>query len=437
MIFCYYTRIPGVCQAKIRVFFTFLSKFCTKKRGFSIRNPNHCGAFLKMRRFLDKALRQEYNKNGIRKKEVENLRIIHCADLHLGSKIQAKLPPDKAEIRRKEVRAAFENMLKFAYENRVSAVIIAGDAFDSDRPSLRDKRTFYDAAASYPGICFYYLRGNHDAKENGAYSEELPNLKTFGGEWTTYALRGRDSAGAEETVTVTGAELTANNAERLYSSLSLRGDSTNIVTLHGDIRGEIDLRRLKGKNIDYLALGHIHTYARGELDERGVYAYSGCLEGRGYDECGEKGFILLETGRNTAGRAVISSRFVPSSIRRLEEYRIDVSAAKDDFDARRIAERQITAREKDLLRVVLTGETGFDRPALEKTVREALERKYFFVTVKDETRAKCDFSEIAKENSLKGEFVRLTLSRTDMSAEEKDAAIRLGIGALERGTAEL
>ena len=48
-----------------------------------------------------------------------------------------------------------------------------------------------------------------------------------------------------------------------------------------------------------------------------------------------------------------------------------------------------------------------------------------------------DFSEIAKENSLKGEFVRLTLSRTDMSAEEKDAAIRLGIGALERGTAEL
>lgn len=133
MIFCYYTRIPGVCQAKIRVFFTFLSKFCTKKRGFSIRNPNRCGAFLKMRRFLDKALRQEYNKNGIRKKEVENLRIIHCADLHLGSKIQAKLPPDKAEIRRKEVRAAFENMLKFAYENRVSAVIIAGDAFDSDR----------------------------------------------------------------------------------------------------------------------------------------------------------------------------------------------------------------------------------------------------------------------------------------------------------------
>lgn len=57
------------------------------------------------------------------------MRIIHCADLHLGSKIEAKLPPEKAEIRRKEVRAAFENMLKFASDNGVSAVIIAGDAF--------------------------------------------------------------------------------------------------------------------------------------------------------------------------------------------------------------------------------------------------------------------------------------------------------------------
>ena len=48
------------------------------------------------------------------------------------------------------------------------------------------------------------------------------------------------------------------------------------------------------KNIDYLALGHIHKYKQAELDQRGVYCYSGCLEGRGFDECGEKGFVLLD-----------------------------------------------------------------------------------------------------------------------------------------------
>lgn len=364
------------------------------------------------------------------------MRIIHCADLHLGSKIEAKLPPEKAEIRRKEVRAAFENMLKFASDNGVSAVIIAGDAFDSDRPSLHDKRTFYEAAARYPQITFFYLRGNHDSK-NSDDGENLPNLKTFGGDWTTYTLRGRVANGAEEMVTVTGAELGGENAARLYSTLSLPENALNIVTLHGDIRGEIDLRRLAGKNIDYLALGHLHTYARGAIDERGAYAYSGCLEGRGFDECGGKGFVILETSASAAGRRRITSEFIVSSLRRLEEYRVDVSAAKDDFDARRIAENAISARSCDLVRAVLTGEVSFDRAALETTVREALERKYFCATVKDETRAKCDFSLIAKENSLRGEFVRQALARQDMSAEEKDAAIRLGLNALDRGAAEL
>ena len=33
----------------------------------------------------------------------------------------------------------------------------------------------------------------------------------------------------------------------------------------------------------------IHKYKKEKLDNRGVYCYSGCLEGRGFDECGEKG----------------------------------------------------------------------------------------------------------------------------------------------------
>ena len=71
------------------------------------------------------------------------------------------------------------------------------------------------------------------------------------------------------------------------------------------------------------------------------------------------------------------------------------------------------------------------------SVEETLEqRQYFFVSVKDETRAKCDFSLYEKENSVKGEYVRMVLSREDLSAEEKDAVIRLGISALENNEAD-
>jgi len=42
------------------------------------------------------------------------IKIIHCADIHLGSKIEAKLPHDKTLERRKEVRATFNRMIDYA-----------------------------------------------------------------------------------------------------------------------------------------------------------------------------------------------------------------------------------------------------------------------------------------------------------------------------------
>ncbi|MGX8704776.1 MAG: metallophosphoesterase family protein, partial [bacterium] len=65
----------------------------------------------------------------------------------------------------------------------------------------------------------------------------------------------------------------------------------NIVMLHGDITNlnSIPLSMLKERNIDYLALGHIHKFQKGKLDDRGIWVYPGCLEGRGFDEEGPKG----------------------------------------------------------------------------------------------------------------------------------------------------
>ena len=77
------------------------------------------------------------------------MKIIHCADLHLGSKMRAKLPEEKAEERRGEVREALEKMLRYAKENGAEAVLISGDAFDSDRPAMRDKQLFYRAVAAH------------------------------------------------------------------------------------------------------------------------------------------------------------------------------------------------------------------------------------------------------------------------------------------------
>ena len=122
------------------------------------------------------------------------LKMIHCADIHLGSKIEAKLPKAKAEERRGELRATFQRMVDYAKREGVRAILLSGDVFDSDRPLKRDKEFFYDVVKGNPEIDFLYLRGNHDGEES--YVEEgLKNLKTFLGEWSAYTY---------EDVTVSG-----------------------------------------------------------------------------------------------------------------------------------------------------------------------------------------------------------------------------------------
>ena len=62
-------------------------------------------------------------------------------------------------------------------------------------------------------------------------------------------------------------------------------------------------------------------------------------------------------------------------------------------------------------------------------IEEYMSSDYFFVYVKDETTQKSDFEQIAKENSLKGEFVRTVLANTQYTEEQKERIISVGIKA--------
>lgn len=59
------------------------------------------------------------------------MKIIHCADLHLDSRMNANLEKDKAKERKGEILHTFERMITYAAENGVSAILIAGDLFDT------------------------------------------------------------------------------------------------------------------------------------------------------------------------------------------------------------------------------------------------------------------------------------------------------------------
>ncbi len=354
------------------------------------------------------------------------MKFIHCADVHLGSKIEAKLPPEKTEERKAEVRAAFKKTIERAREEGIKVMVLAGDVFDGDRPFKKDKEFFYGAVRNNPDVDFLYLRGNHDVAECVEMSE-LPNLKTFGKEWTSYSYGD---------VEFWGIELCPENSVSFYSTLRLDESKKNVVIAHGQKSdsvgdGKINLARLRNKNIDYLALGHVHSFSVGALDERGVYAYSGCLEGRGFDETGEKGFVVVDIGSSD----LPTVEFVANSIRKITVAEVDLSGATSVYEAYKKVSSSLAASRRDLIEVVLTGEVDFDSDGLSDEVKRLLGDEFYFVEVKDRTTRKIDMQKVVGDSSLKGEFVRRVLA-SDESDENKSKIISIGLKALSGGEIE-
>ena len=365
------------------------------------------------------------------------MRIIHCADLHLDSPLSANLPKEKARERRNELLITFQNMLKFAVRSRVRAVLIAGDLFDTNHISAHCRDIVLGALRDYSMIDFYYLKGNHDKNDLFAGIHELPeNLHMFGGDWTEYRL----TDGGRYPVVITGAELSADNAGRIYSGLLLPQQAFNIVMLHGQEAEKeepgsgdvIGIRSLRGKNIDYLALGHIHQFKQAQLDARGIYCYPGCLEGRGFDECGEHGFVLLDINTDTQD---YTAELVPGGGRLIAREEADVSECADASEVAALVRAQLARKgypESSMLKLVLTGEIDADLQIDTDYLEKLLAPDFYFVKTEDQTTVRIDYDAYMTDLSLKGEFVR-TVRAADLPEDVAARVIRTGFATLAGG----
>ena len=360
------------------------------------------------------------------------MKIIHCADLHLDSKMTSNLTKEKARERKAELLNTFDRMLRYAVRNQVEAIIIAGDLFDTKTVSASARNAVRDGIVNHPGIQFFYLKGNHDAESFLDSLEEMPdNLKLFGEAWTTYTL-------ADGRIAVTGVELNRENAGSIWNDLTLDRDRFNIVVLHGqesesepsDGAEYINMRKLKNRGIDYLALGHVHAYRLEQLDGRGKYCYPGCLEGRGFDECGRHGFVLLDID---PGTGLFGQEFVEAACRTLYTLAVDVAGCMTTYE---ISERIRACLDRaaiphdSLLKLVLTGEVDVECEKNPEYLVKKFEPEYYFLKISDETTLKVDYGAFALDESLKGEFIRLVEGAGELEPQQKADVIRCGLRAL-------
>ncbi|MBR5368558.1 MAG: metallophosphoesterase [Lachnospiraceae bacterium] len=358
------------------------------------------------------------------------MKIIHCADIHLDSGLSSNFDKEKARERKAELLRTFIRMTEYAAENGVDAVLIAGDLFDRDAVSATSRNAVIGAVEGTPGINYYYLRGNHDRKDVFGTLPSVPdNLNFFGPSWTSYSL--------SDKVKLYGMEFDRDNAASASDTLVTDPSDINIVMLHGqespsasDKTEVINLKSFRNRNIDYMALGHIHFYKQAQLDGRGVYCYPGCLEGRGFDESGDHGFVVLDIDEETGS---IETGFESVSARRFVNVETDISGLSDTSGIIRAISEKIEgsgATAEDCVRVVLTGKTDIEAEKDEALIEKTFEGKYCLFRLYDESSFAIDYESYAADKSLKGEFIRLIKNDPSISEEKKAETIRYGIRAL-------
>lgn len=404
------------------------------------------------------------------------VKLIHTADLHLDSAFRSRFTKEEAENRRQKQLMAWKELLSFAVEKKVQGILIAGDLFDSPVVSHGTMDFFLSTIAEHPEISFFYLRGNHDTENTFRYQENLPkNLFLFSEKGKKYRLNDRlllagveygtkDISFGENEGATQGAgqaaeqgvgQENAHGAEALRKSeseseeeskfLKLKEEDCNILLLHGAlyqgsakgnaVQGEegIFLKNLEKLPLSYIALGHIHKGGEGKLNNGALWAYPGCLQGRGFDEEGERGFLYLKVEEE---KKEIRKEFIPikqGAFRILEIELLEDEGTLACLKKIEVEMEKAGIVKEDSLRIILKGKKGLEQERNLRYLQLQLQDSVFFLEIRDECELSWNREEAMKEKSLKGEFLRVLAAADNLSKEEQEEIIALGMGLLQGG----
>lgn len=355
------------------------------------------------------------------------LTLLHAADLHLDSPFRS-LPAAEAQARRAGQRKALEQLRDLALEHSVDLALLPGDLFDSQQVYPETLEALARTLGSLP--CPVVIApGNHDYySDKSPYAQPIwpENVHIFTTE--TIAAIPFPELGA----TVYGCAFTSpfREDDPLANFHAPQDGTVAIGCFHGEVGKQsryapIAPDSLAQSGLAYAALGHVHGRTLLCSDKPTPWAYSGCAQGRGFDEVGPKGCALVRI----ADDGSVSLKLCHLSGPRYWVVSCPAPIQVDkDSELLSIMENW----QEDYVRLVFTGESEpLDLPAL----RARLEPLCRVLELRDETVPPLDLWARAGEDTLTGHFVREMQARMD-GADEQDkprllAALRWGLAALE------
>lgn len=339
------------------------------------------------------------------------MKFVHIADIHFDMPFTVLNKNDLAENRRLDQRKVFKKVIDYIKENNIEMLFITGDLYENEYVRKSTIEYINDCFKQIPNTKIFITPGNHDPYLNNSYYNQYSwneNVKIF---------TQMEKVQINKNIDLYGYGFTSFYSKVTNLPQSLDTSKVNILLMHADLNGatkenveynSILESTLMLSGFDYIALGHIH---KNNVYENKKIVYPGSLISGGFDELGKHGMVVGEI--NEIDRK-ITREFIPLDNKEFKEIEINISNI-NSIESLIETINEINLEEDKYYKIILTGQKQVEINTLD--LLKNIDNKNI-IKIKDKTSIEYDLEKIAKEQSLKGIFVKRLLEQ--MNEENKE-----------------
>ena len=281
------------------------------------------------------------------------LRFIHCADLHLDRSFEGLyLMNESVDELLKINEKVLESIVSVAIKEAVDFVLLVGDTFHQNRPSLKTQHQFFTQMSrlEVAHIPVYLSFGNHDYYEEARYWFDFPKNVHLFTEETVQTIIGETKQGVSYCISGFSYQKPWLDESKV-AQFPRRQETYHIGMYHGDQQGEhyapFVVQEMKQKGYDYWALGHIHVATT--LSTQPPIIYPGTPQGHTQKEKETPGILLVTL---TQGQATWEA--IPVHQLSWQEITLSLAGVSNQRMALEEIQRLFTVSKKALIRLVLS-----------------------------------------------------------------------------------
>ncbi len=356
------------------------------------------------------------------------MKFVHIADMHFDIPFTTLNKNNFGIQRRLEQRNILKKIIQYILENKIEYLFICGDLYEQEYIKKSTIEYINQLFMQIPQTKIYIVPGNHDPYLKNSYYSKYnwaPNV---------YIFQNKIQKVDNGNIHIYGYGFGSFYMENsLINEIQIeQKDDINILLTHAAIDAAsagsekyynynpMPKNELKKLGFDYVALGHIHKPYYNEEENQKII-YPGSTISLGFDELGKHGMIVGEISENKN----LKIDFIPLDEKEFTEYELDIS---EKYSKEELIEQinSIQLENNKFYELNLIGQKNFEINSheLETYTDEKI------IKIKDKTKIKQNLEEIAKQNSLKGIFVKNMLQKINQQPEEKEKimkAIQIGL----------